>query len=241
MMQTTSSAATSSAITSSAIAVDRTALASHYKEVESFQAARARSIRHITRILGVVSAIAILGNLAQAWTIAAMLPLARIVPVYLWVRPDGTIDSSVSMSRLPGTQNEAVINASLWEYVQLREGYSYDTARYAYDIVSSYSAPLVRSQYQTYFNYPNPASPQVIIGQNGTIQVIHISSSNLAPEVQQIRYQRIVALDNQEPMVTTWTATIHYVTVRDLPPGVRLTNPGGVLVTNYQISEDTPG
>lgn len=227
--------------TSSAAAVDRTTLASHYKEVEAFQAARARSMRRISKILGVVSAIAILGNLAQAWTIAAMLPLARIVPVYLWVRPDGTIDSSVSMSRLPGTQNEAVIDASLWEYVRLREGYSYDTARYAYDVVSSYSAPLVRSQYEAYFNYPNPASPQVIIGQNGTMQVIHISSSNIAPEVQQIRYQRIVALDNQEPIVTTWTATIHYVTVRDLPAGMRLTNPGGVLVTNYQISEDTPG
>jgi type IV secretion system protein VirB8 len=224
-----------------AIPIDRANLAEHYKEVKSFQAARARSIRRTSKILGAVAAVTLLGNLAQAWAIAAMLPLIRIEPVYLWVRPDGTIDSSVSMSRLPPTQSAAVIDASLWEYVRLREGYSYDTARYAYDVVSSYSAPSVERAYQAYFNYPNPTSPQVTVGKRGIVVVTHISSANIAAGVQQIRYRRIVAFDDEQPVVTTWTATIHYVTVHDLPAGTRLTNPGGVLVTDYETAEDTPG
>jgi type IV secretion system protein VirB8 len=224
-----------------AVPIDQASLAEHYKEVRSFQAERARSTRRTAQILSVIVAITLLCNLAQAWAIAAMLPLVRIEPVYLWVRPDGTIDSSVSMSRLPPTQSEAVVNASLWEYVRLREGYSYDTAKYAYNVVSSYSAPTVERGYQDYFDYPNPSSPQVTIGKHGTVAVTHISSANIATGVQQIRYRRIVVFDGNQPVVTTWTATIHYVTVYNLPAGTRLNNPGGILVTDYETAEDTPG
>lgn len=222
-----------------ALLVERKALPEHFKEVESFQTRRAKSIKRLSRVMIVITGVALFGNLAQAWTIATLLPLARIVPVYLWVRPDGTIDSSVAMSQLPPTQNKAVIDASLWEYVRLREGYSADTAKYEYDVVSSYSAPAVADQYQHFFNYPNPDSPQVIIGKRGTINVTHISSSDIAAAVQQIRFTRTIAIDGRAPIVTTMTATIGFATVRDLPAGVRLTNPGGVLVTSYQVSEDS--
>jgi len=222
-----------------ALFVEHKALEQHFKEVESFQTRRARSIKRLSVGMFVVTGIALLGNLAQAWTIATLLPLARIVPVYLWVRPDGTIDSSVSMSQLPPTQNKAVIDASLWEYVRLREGYSYDTAQYGYDVVSSYSAPNVADQYQKFFNYPNPASPQVVLSKRGTITVGHISSSDINPALEQIRFTRTVMIDGRQPIVTTMTATIGYATVRNMPAGTRLTNPGGVLVTSYESSEDS--
>ena len=135
-----------------AFPVDRAGLSEHYKQVESFQRQRAKTAQRISKVLATVAGIAILGNLAQAWTIASLVPLTRIVPVYLWVRPDGTVDSSVSMSRLPATQSQAVIDAELWEYVRLREGYSDDTARYGYDIVSEMSAPDVRGRYQPFLN-----------------------------------------------------------------------------------------
>lgn len=143
-----------------ALLVEREALADHYKEVEAFQSARARSARRISRALAALAIIAVAGNLAQAFAIAVMVPLNKLVPVYLWVRPDGTVDSEVSVSRLPATQEQAVVNASLWEYVRLRESYTSDTAQYAYDLVSSFSAPTVRQDYQQFFNYPSPSSPK---------------------------------------------------------------------------------
>src|SRR5207248_2703550 len=137
--------------------VQQKKLAEHFKDVVSFHKMREQIRRRISIVMLALTIVALLANLAQAWTIAVMIPLARIVPVYLWVRPDGTIDSSVSMSQLPPTQNKAVIDASLWEYVRLRESYSFDTAQYAYDVVTSYSAPNVAAQYQNFFNYPNPS------------------------------------------------------------------------------------
>ena len=222
-----------------AVPVTPTALAEHYKEVVSFQRERARSARRISRALAAITGGAILGNLALAWTIAFMLPLTRIEPVYLWVRADGTVDSSVAMSRLPATQSEAVINAALWEYVRLREGYSFDTAQYAYDVVSEMSVPAVRGGYQVFFNYPNPASPQVTVGRRGTVGVEHISSANLTPTIQQIRFRREVDIGGSAPVVTTWTATLQYATATNLPVAMRLRNPGGVIITSYQAAEDT--
>ncbi len=222
-----------------ALPVDRTGLADYYRQVESFQRDRARAAARISKGLAVVAGIAILANLGQAWTIASLLPLTKIVPVYLWVRPDGTVDSSVALSRLPATQSEAVVTAALWEYVRLREGYSYDTAQYGYDAVSGMSADVPRAQYQKWFNYPNAASPQVTVGKKGVIEIQHISSANITADVQQIRYRRLLTIVGQEPVVTTWTATLQFRTVATLPASLRLRNPGGVIVTSYQAAEDS--
>ncbi|MGO7733152.1 type IV secretion system protein VirB8 [Rhizobium leguminosarum] len=219
--------------------VDRDGLAAHYKDVESFQAARARSANRMSRLVVVVAAISIIANLAQAWTIAAMMPLARIVPVYLWIRQDGTIDSEVSMSKLPASQNQAVIDALLWQYVRNREGYAADTARYSYDLVSELSSPEVRQRYQEYFNYPNPRSPQVVIGRKGTLEVAHISSNDIGQHIQQIRYRRALVSNGRESAASTWTATITYAAVDELPARARLTNPAGIVITAYQATEDS--
>ncbi|MQW70885.1 type IV secretion system protein VirB8 [Sinorhizobium medicae] len=222
-----------------ALLVERGALAAHYIEVEAFQTSRAKSARRLSRVLVVIATAAVFGNIAQAFTIATMVPLAKLVPVYLWVRPDGTVDSEVSVSRLPATQEQAVINASLWQYVRLREGYTADTAQYAYDLVSSFSAPSVRLEYQHHFNYPNPTSPQVTIGEGGRLDVEHISSNDIATGVQQIRFNRTLMMDGQTPVMSTWTATVRYEKVTSLSGESRLSNPGGLTVTSYQVSEDT--
>jgi type IV secretion system protein VirB8 len=222
-----------------AIPVDRIGLSDHYRQVVSFHHDRAKAARHTSKILAAVAGVAILTSLGQAWTIASLLPLTKIVPVYLWARPDGTIDSSVALSRLPATQSQAVVTAALWEYVRLREGYSYDTAQYGYDAVSGMSADAPRAQYQGWFNYPNAVSPQVTIGKKGVIEIQHISSANLSTTVQQIRYRRVLTITGQPPVVTTWTATLQFETIATLPIALRLRNPGGVIVTSYQAAEDS--
>lgn len=222
-----------------ALPVDRAGLREYYRQVESFQRDRAKAARRTSKGLAAVAGIAIIANLGQAWTIASLLPLTKIVPVYLWARPDGTIDSSVALSRLPATQSQAVVTAALWAYVRLREGYSYDTAQYGYDAVSSMSADTPRKQYQDWFNYPNAASPQVTVGKKGMIEIQHISSANLSTNVQQIRYRRVLTLIGQQPDITTWTATLHFETVATLPIALRLRNPGGVIVATYQAAEDS--
>jgi type IV secretion system protein VirB8 len=222
-----------------ALPVQARALEENYKQVESFQQARARSAGRMTKIAVAVAVVLGIANLALAWAVASMLPLTRLVPVYLLVRQDGTIDSSPSLSALPATQSQAVMRAALWQYVRLREGYSYDTAQYAYDVVSGMSAPMARTNYQSWFNYPNPASPQVTIGKAGTITVTPISVAMIGPHVAQVRFSRSVQLGAAKPLAKTWTATLTFQQVDQLTGKDRLANPGGLLVTDYQSTEDS--
>lgn len=215
------------------------ALKSHYKDVESFQQARAKTAKRTTVVALVVAAALGVANLALAWTVASMLPLTKLVPVYLLIRPDGTIDSSVSLLSLPPTADKAVIRAALWEYVRLREGYAYDAAQYGYDVVSGMSSPAVRQAYQSWFNYPNAASPQVTVGRNGNIMVNPISVAMLSAHVAQIRFVRSVQMNAARPASTTWTATLEFRQADTLSGAARLSNPGGVIITNYQSSEDS--
>jgi type IV secretion system protein VirB8 len=214
-------------------------LEAHYKEVLSFHEARSRSSRFLSRSLLIGAGLLVVANIGLAWSVASMLPLTKLVPVYLLVRPDGTIDTSVALSTLPPSMDQAVIRAALWQYVQMREGYSYDTAQYRYDIVSGMSDSATRASYQSVFNYPNPLSPQVTIGKNGTVTVEPISVSLIGPNVAQIRFQRMTALGTNEAITTTWTSTVQFQQVDTLAATQRLSDPGGIVITNYQAEEDT--
>jgi type IV secretion system protein VirB8 len=211
----------------------------HYKEVLSFQEKRARSARFLSRGAIVALGISMLANVGLAWSVASLLPLTRLVPVYFLIRPDGTIDDSVALSALPPSTDQAVVRAALWQYVQMREGYSYDTARYRYDIVSGMSDAATRVSYQQWFNYPNPQSPQVTVGKNGVLTVEPISVALIGPDVAQVRYQRIYATGTNAAVTTTWTSTLQFEQVDTMPASERLDNPGGVIVTSYQVEEDT--
>jgi type IV secretion system protein VirB8 len=222
-----------------ALLIQQAALEAHYKDVESFQKAKTRSARRMTTFALVAAAVLGVANIGLAWAVASMLPLTKLVPVYLLIRSDGTIDSSVSLSTLPASTDKAVIQASLWQYVRLREGYSYGTAQYGYDVVSGMSSPIVRQNYQSWFNYPNSVSPQVVVGKGGNITVSPISVAMLSPHVAQVRFSRTVQIAADKPATTTWTATLEFQQVDTLNGKQRLANPAGVVVSNYQSSEDS--
>lgn len=218
--------------------VPKDKLAEYYEKVETFQEARARSVTRINKFLVAGLAISMLTNLGLGWSMSALFPLEKLVPMPLWVRPDGTVDSEISMSRLPKTMDDAVTNAAVWQYVRLREGYTYATAQYAYDTVSLMSTDAVRDQYQSWFNFPNAKSPQVTVGRKGQIDVEELSLAPIGNHVIQVRFRRTVTMQGARPEVTTWTATVQIIKVQDLPAKARLTNPGGVIVSSYQSSED---
>ena len=214
-------------------------LEEHYKEVSSFQEARARSARRLSTGLVAGLCISMFANIGQSWTIASLLPLTKLVPVYFVIRLDGTIDSSPTLSTLPASTDQAVVRAALWEYVNEREGYSYDTARYRWDIVSGMSDVATRTAYQQWFQYTNSQSPQITAGKNGVVTVQAISVALIGPNVAQVRFERSFAAAGNVPTITTWTATEQFEQVDTMPAVERLDDPGGIVITNYQVEENT--
>jgi type IV secretion system protein VirB8 len=215
-------------------------LGDYYREVESFQRERERGARRSARVAWSLAGVSLLTNVALGFAVLWMLPLERLVPLYLWVRQDGTVDSANAISDLPATQAEAVVRAAIWQYVRDRESYAFADARYRYDVVSLMSASEVRDDYQHWFLSANPESPQNTIGKRGQVDTTMISMSFVRPQVALVRYSKTVLMYGGTPQKTTWTATVGFEHVDKLPAANRLTDPGGIIVTSYQNSEDSP-
>jgi Type IV secretory pathway, component VirB8 len=81
--------------------IDTERLASYYRDVESFQVAKARGARRGARVAWSIAGISLAANLALAVAVASMLPLERLVPIYLWLQPDGTVHSTTQLSNFP--------------------------------------------------------------------------------------------------------------------------------------------
>ncbi|HQT84928.1 MAG: type VI secretion protein [Acidiphilium sp. 37-64-53] len=222
--------------------VDGDRLARYYREVESFQASKARGARRWGRVAWTIAGVSLVANLALAVTTASMLPLERLVPIYLWLQPDGTVHSTTQLSDIPPTQSRALLRAAIWQYVRDRQSYDFADAKYRYDVVSLMSGPHVRGDYQRWFLDKSPAgsSPQIKVGRRGQVDVSLINMSFVRPQVALVRYRRTVLMYGAEPVTTTWTATVGFRMTSKLPLDDRLADPGGLIVMNYQNSEDTP-
>src|SRR3954471_16013995 len=97
-----------------ATAAERAELAADFKVVEAFQAERVR-LRAGSRlqawlVAGVMSAIA----LAEAVSIAVMLPLQRQVPIPILIQADGSTEIAWSWRDVMAENKAAVVTAALW-------------------------------------------------------------------------------------------------------------------------------
>ncbi len=230
----------------SAMPVRQPEFEAHCAEVESFQRARLRTTRAINWGLGAVAVVAMIANVALGVSVAGMLPLVRLVPVFYWVHSDGTVDAAASINALPPTQSEAVIRSAVWQYVRDREGYSYANARRSYDLIHLMSTEHVNKVYQQWFLPGNPESPQVTVGKRGQINIEKLNIAFIRNHVAQVRYRRILEMYDADPpspltckppVCTTWTATVEFELIDRVPGAARDDNPGGLLVTRYQVAE----
>lgn len=222
--------------------IDNDRLAGYFRDVESFQASKARGARRWGRVAWSIAGVSLVANLALAFSVASMLPLERLVPIYLWLQPDGTVHSTTQLSNIPPTQSRALLRAAIWQYVRDRQSYDFADARYRYDVVSLMSNPTVMNDYQRWFldKSSSSTSPQITVGQKGQVNVHMVNMSFVRRHVALVRYRRTVLMYGSDPVTTTWTATVEFRLASRLPLSDRLADPGGLIVTNYQNSEDTP-
>jgi type IV secretion system protein VirB8 len=215
-------------------------LEGYYAEVKSFQRERAEQALRSRSLAWAIAWAGLAGFLALAVALAWTLPLKQLVPVYLWVRHDGTVDNSVSVSDLPPTESQAVVVAAIWEYVHEREAYTFADAQYRYDVVSGMSSPHVRDDYQKWFSIHSLASPQVKFGRHGQVNVEKLGISFVGNQTALVRFRRVEELYGQSAVRTTWSATVGFDVVSKLSMNTRLVDPGGVRVTTYMAAEETP-
>jgi type IV secretion system protein VirB8 len=223
-----------------ALPVERERLAAHFAAVEDWRREQVQRSRSSERRAWLITYAALAMSLALAVTVAGMRPLQRLVPMIVALRSDGTFDTALAISDLPPTQQEAVIRSALWQYVRARESYARPEAHYRYTLVSMMSAPAVQQAYQRWFwADTNPQSPQNMVGKAGQIDVALLAMTFIRPTVAEIHFRRTVLLGGDRH-ATTWMADVGFALTDRLAARDRILDPGGVIVTQYSSSQDTP-
>lgn len=225
------------------------ALREHYRSVESFQKREARNARRLTRLsLGVnVAQALMIGGLATA--LAVTVPLVRILPVFLYARPDGTTEAAVMPQGLPPSLSETQQLSAVWQFTRLYEGYSAVEAGYNWGVVSAMSAKPVRDRYQADHDSANKAAPINTLGDKAVVHVEFLSMAKACDACENrynIRFLRIVKLQGDpNPQRSLWTATVQWTTdfAGQINWKQRISyNPPGIVVTDYPGAqrEDVP-
>lgn len=216
------------------------ALKAYFDASLGFQSWRVRFLNWVRRMYGVTAIIFFVICVVQIVTIARLVPAQRLVPVILVMQPDGTIDSESRIQDLPPNKEIEAVRAALWLYIKDRESYTWDDAPGRYAFVNAMSSKVVREAYDDWMNPKNPASPQRLM-HDGHIGVEMISMVFTSPNIAVVRYRRTVEKKGEQTQITTWTAALDFVLTSRLPEVARVNgDPGGVVVTNYQSSQDTP-
>jgi type IV secretion system protein VirB8 len=223
-----------------ALPVERERLAQHFAAVEDWRREQVRRAKSSERRAWVITYTCLAMAAALVFTVTGLVPLRKLVPIVVALRSDGTFDTALAISDLPPTQQEAVIRSALWNYVRARESYARPEARYRYNLVSMMSAPAVQQAYQRWFwADTNPQSPQNRVGKEGQIDVALLAMTFIRPTVAEIHFRRTVLLGGDRH-ATTWMADVGFELTGRLAARDRILDPGGVIVTQYSSSQDTP-
>ena len=175
----------------------------YYAEGESWAEDRATSDRTSRRIAWIVAA-AFGGNaVLEAIALVVLLPLKTVEPYVVTVdRQTGFVETTQKL--IPGgelTQNQAVTQAALVQYVLARESYDATDLKEKYRNTQWWSAPDERAAYLHQMAPQNPQSPLRLYGPNSTVAVTVRGVSILGPDTALVRFDA----ERREPGGTAGT------------------------------------
>lgn len=168
------------------LAADRKA---YYAEAASWSRDVNGTLRASRRLAWIIAGAFGLVAVLEAIALAAMMPLKTVVPYTITVdRQTGYLETAQALR--PGTlsQDSAVTQAFLAQYVLAREGYDPVDLQQNYRKVAQWSAGDARARYVRDMAANNPQSPLRVYGTNLVLHPTIKSISLLSRESAMVRY-----------------------------------------------------
>jgi type IV secretion system protein VirB8 len=209
----------------------------YYAAAQSWADGQAASAARQSRIAWIVAGCAGALALLLALALALLVPLKTVQPYVVTVdRQTGAVEVATGLA--PGTlsQNDAVIQSQLANYVLARETFDSTDLPVLYRRVQLLSAPPVASAYVAQMAATNPASPLRTLNRGDTVSVAIRSVSLLGPGVAIVRFTATrTGAGGGLAVPTQYVAAISYgFSGRPLRLADRFDNPLGFQVTRYR-------
>ncbi len=217
----------------------------YYQQGESWAADVHGALRASRRIAWTIATVAAVVAGLEAFALAALAPLKTVVPYTITVdRQTGYVQLAEGLK--PGgalTQDQAVTQSFLVQYVLARETFDATDLTGAYRKVLLWSAGDARAQYSQLMRKTTPDSPLNLYSPTTVVSVTVKSVSLLSPTTALVRFDttRREAGSSTAAPAQAWAAVLAFrYTNAPMQMGDRFTNPLGFQVTRYRRDAETP-
>jgi type IV secretion system protein VirB8 len=197
------------------------------------------SRRRAYAVAGIATAIAAL----EALALFALAPLKTVVPYTITVdRQTGYIQLAQGVLPGPLSQNTAIIQAFLVQYVLAREGFDVTDLQTQYNKVATWTVGPARDDYLHDMQRQNPLSPVNVNDADALVSVIVKSISLLDRNSALVRFDTEKHEKGSTAVARhSFTAVIRFgFTGAAMRNEDRFVNPLGFQVSSYRRDSDTP-
>lgn len=215
----------------------------YYAEASGWAADAAESARKSRRTAWTVAGVAAGVAALEALALASLMPLKTVQPYVVTVdRQTGNVQMAQGL--VPGgalTQNQAVTQAALVNYVLARETFDATDIKENYRRVQLWSAPEAREAYVRELSPQNPQSPLKLNPPSTTVKITVKGVTMLADSSALVRFDA-ERRDAGSAMGTVqpYTAAISFrYSGEPLKAEDRYVNPLGFQVTRYRRDAET--
>jgi type IV secretion system protein VirB8 len=215
----------------------------YYQEAASWSADVHGALRASRRVAWIVAGAAMIVAVLEALALAAMAPLKTVVPYTITVdRQTGYVQMASELK--PGllSQDQAVTQSALVQYVLARETFDATDLRDNYRKVLLWSAGDARGQYLRLMQRTTPDSPLNLYSPTSLVTVTIKSVSLLSPTTALVRFdtaRQEAAAPGGAPQ--SWAAVLSFrYTNAPMTMGDRFLNPLGFQVTRYRRDSEAP-
>lgn len=209
----------------------------YYVAAQSWADERVVAERRMRRVAWIVAGAAGALALLLALIVAMLFPLKTVQPYVVTVdRQTGAVEVATTLKGGRLTENEAVIQAQLANYVRVRETFDASDLAANYRRVQLLSAPDVRSSYIAQMAAGNPASPLRSLSPGDTVAIRIKSVSLLSGSSALVRYDAERSIAGGRAVSSSGYASAISFGFSNKPLRLedRFENPLGFQVTRYR-------
>ena len=214
----------------------------YYQEAATWSADIHGALRASRRLAWFVALAAAAVAVLEAVALAALAPLKTVVPYAITVdRQTGYVENIDALKPGALSQDQAVTQSFLVQYVTARETFDATDLREAYHKVSLWSAGEARAQYEQLMQKATPDSPLNLYSPTTLVSVTIKSVSILSPTTALVRFDTTrrdvgATIGSRQ----SWVAALAF-RYSDAPMtmGDRFLNPLGFQVTRYRRDAET--
>jgi type IV secretion system protein VirB8 len=201
-------------------------------------------LRASRRVAWIVAAAAAAVAVLEAIALAALAPLKTVTPYTITVdRQTGYVQTAAGLKPGVLTQDQAVTQSFLVQYVLARETFDPTDLRESYHKVMLWSSGEARSQYERLMQRATPESPLNLYSPQTLVATTIKSVSLLTPTTALVRFDTTRTDGEGAPQASrSWAAAVSFrYASAPLSQADRFLNPLGFQVTRYRRDAETLG